>query len=153
MRAEIATKQAMHALVRLHAELGGKIDSNKREAERLANSMKHLEAVIAMLSPGFDIRRIAVKRRNRKNRWFKRGTMFRAVLGVLKGAKGPLTVREITTRLLADRGEADPDPKTIRQLEGGIRATLLSKRGRTVARVGQGMPARWVISLPQEQHQ
>jgi hypothetical protein len=72
---------------------------------------------IRMLAPTFDIRRIAVKRRNRKNRWFKRGTMFRAVLGVLKIAKGPLTVREIAVRLLADKGEADPNPKTIRELE------------------------------------
>ena|SRR5947207_6917673 len=144
-RAQIASKQALHTLVQLHAELGGKIDANKGEAERLAASMKHLEAVIRMLAPGFDIRRIAVKRRNRTNRWFRRGTMFRAVLGVLKGAKGPITVREIAVQLLADKGEADPTPKTIRQLEGGVRGTLLRKRGRTVTRVGQGMPARWTL--------
>jgi hypothetical protein len=144
-RAQIATKQAMHTLLQLHAELGGKIDYNKREAERLAASMKHVEAVIRMLAPGFDTRRIAVRRRNRKNRWFKRGTMFRAVLEVLKGGSRPMTVREIAVQLLAAKGEADPDPKTSRQLEGGVRATLLSKRGRTVARVGQGMPARWAL--------
>src|SRR2546423_9934389 len=131
MRAQIATKQAVYTLVQLHAELGGRIDSNKREAERLAASMKHLEAVIRMISPDYDIRRIAVKRRNRKNRWFKRGTMFRAVLEAMKGGDGPMTVREIAFQLLASKGEADPDPKTVRQLEGGVRATLLRKRGRT----------------------
>jgi hypothetical protein len=67
---------------------------------------------------------------------------FRAVLGVLKSAKGPLTVRQITIQLLAERGEPDPDHNMIRELEGGVRATLLSKRGRTVVRVGQGIPAR-----------
>ena len=51
--------------------------------------MKHLEAVIRMLAPTYDIRRIAVKRRNRRNRWFKRGTMLRAVSDVLNiGQKG-----------------------------------------------------------------
>ena len=113
--------------------------------------MKHLEAVIRMLAPDFDTRRIAVRTRNRTNRWFKRGTMFRAVLGVLKSASGPLTVREMAVRLLAEKGEPDPDPKVIRQLEGGVRAALLGKRERTVVRVGQGMPARWaLITAPQE---
>jgi hypothetical protein len=133
---------AVAFLVNLHADLGGKIKANRQEGERLAADMKHVEAVIRMFDPAYDVRRITLRRRNRSNRWYKRGTMFRAVL---KAAEGPLTVREIAKRMLAQLGQAEPDLKTIRDLEGGIRSSLKLKEGRTVKNVGQGMPARWQI--------
>ena len=49
MRAKIATTQATHTLLQLHAELGGKIIDNKKEATRLAGSMRHVEAVLKLL--------------------------------------------------------------------------------------------------------
>jgi hypothetical protein len=136
---------AVNFLVHLHADLGGRIKANRQEGERLAADMKHVEAVIRMFDPEYNVRAISVRRRNRSNRWFKRGTMFRAVMDVLKAAEGPLTVREIVLRVLAGKGEASPDLKTIRDLEGGIRSTLARKAGKTVQNVGQGMPARWKI--------
>jgi hypothetical protein len=36
--------------------------------------MRHVEAVIRMFDPTYDVRRIAVKRRQKKNPWFKRAT-------------------------------------------------------------------------------
>jgi hypothetical protein len=47
-RAEIATTQAKFALEKLHAELGGQILDNKREAKRLAQCMKHVEAFLSL---------------------------------------------------------------------------------------------------------
>jgi hypothetical protein len=47
---------------RLHSKLGGQIQENKEEAQRLAGQMLHVEAVIKMLDPTFNLRRIAVKR-------------------------------------------------------------------------------------------
>jgi hypothetical protein len=110
---------AVAFLVNLHADLGSRIKANRKEGERLADEMKHVEAVIRMFDPAYDVRRISLRRRNRSNRWYKRGTMFRAVLDTLKAAEGPLTVREIAKRMLAQLGEIDPDLKTIRDLEGG----------------------------------
>src|SRR5438105_12633258 len=63
-------RPAMQTLERLHAELGGQILENKTEALQLADSMRHVEAVIKMLDPTFNLRRIAVKRRQ-PNPWFK----------------------------------------------------------------------------------
>src|ERR1700758_278563 len=99
---------AVAFLVNLHADLGGKIKANRQEGERLAADMKHVEAVIRMFDPAYDVRRITQRRRNRLNRWYKRGTMFRAVLDVLKAAEGPLTVREIAKRMLAQLGRSSP---------------------------------------------
>jgi hypothetical protein len=134
---------AVSYLVRLHADLGGQILDNRREGKRLAESMKHVEAVIRLFDPAYDTRRIAVRRRNKVNPWFKRGTMFRAVLDVLKAAEGPLTVREMAVRVLIGQGATEPDSKVIRDLEGGIRACLSNKEGKSVERLGEGMPAHW----------
>jgi len=65
------------ALVHLHSELGSRILANRKEAKSLATDMKHVEAVIRMFDPEYDVRRIAVRRRNRTNGLFKRCTLFR----------------------------------------------------------------------------
>jgi hypothetical protein len=69
---------AVAQLVNLHADLGGKLLACEAQASRLASDMRHVEAVIRMFDPAYDVRRIAVKRRQKKNPWFKRGHMFRA---------------------------------------------------------------------------
>ena len=74
-------KPALSALIKLHADLGGKIKANKVEADKLRADMIHVEAVLRMLEPAFDTRTIAVRRRYNPNPLFKRGTIFRAVLG------------------------------------------------------------------------
>ena len=55
-------RPAIQTLERLHAELGGKILENKQEHEN-AGQMRHVEAVIRMLDPGYSLRAISVKRR------------------------------------------------------------------------------------------
>lgn len=45
---------AVAYLVRLHADLGGRILGNRKEAKRLAESMKHVEAVIRLFDPAYD---------------------------------------------------------------------------------------------------
>src|SRR5581483_127847 len=92
---------AVAYLVRLHADLGGKIWENKKEAERLAESMKHVEAVIKLFDPGYNVRRISIRRRYKGNEWFKRGTLFRHAIEILKAANASLTARQITEGMLA----------------------------------------------------
>jgi hypothetical protein len=81
-RAFEADNIAVAQLVHLHADLGGKLLACQAQASRVASDMRHVEAVIRMFDPSFDVRRIAVKRRNRNNPWFTRRTLFRAVLDV-----------------------------------------------------------------------
>lgn len=116
--AKILTTQASHTLEQLHAELGGKILDNKAEAKRLAAAMVHVEAVLKMLQPGYDVRPIAVRRR-KPNPWFKRGAVWRAVLDMLRVAEGPLTTRQITARMLATKGVTNASDKAARDLAVG----------------------------------
>lgn len=56
-----------------------------------------------MLSPEVNLRLIAPKRRNIGNPWFKRGTLYRAVMDVLRRAERPMMARQITDALLAGK--------------------------------------------------
>jgi hypothetical protein len=116
---------AIHALVSLHAQLGGKIKDNKAEAERLANDMKAVEAVIRMFNPDYDTRRIAVRRRQKSNPWFKRGTVYRFALDALREAGQPLTTADVVDRMLTAKGVAGEATKAqVKQLRGAVQQVL-----------------------------
>jgi hypothetical protein len=70
------------ALRRLHAEIGGKIIDNRKNAKRLYEDKRHVAAVIRMFSPDYDVKAIAARRRYKVNAWFKRGTLFRSALDI-----------------------------------------------------------------------
>jgi len=139
-RAEIATKQAVYTLGLLHAELAGKLLANKREAIRLRTAMMQVEAVMKMLNPAVNIRLIAPKRRNTGNPWFKRGTLLRSTIDVLRRAQAPMTVREITDALLAGKTPEATRKQAI-NVQAAILVALRKRNGATV--IGVGAPARW----------
>jgi hypothetical protein len=135
-RAEIASKQAVYTLGLLHAELAGKLLANKREAIRLRTAMMQVEAVVKMLQPDFNVCGIAAKRRNKSNPWFKRGTLFRSAVDLLRRAAVPMTAREIADTPVADKApEATRKPWTYRRLSlprcgGGMARSLLAREAR-----------------------
>ena len=136
---------ALHALIDLHKTIGGEILRNKEQAKELAEKMKHIEAVLQMLDPGFNLRPIAVRRR-RPNPWFKRGTVFRSALDVLRTAQEPLTVSEIADRMLQAKGVEERPVEAIRHLWGAIQSSLRNhKGGRVVAHEGRS-PVRWSLT-------
>jgi len=133
-------------LVRLHADIGGQILENWKEAKRLADAMIHVEAVVRLFNPDYSVRAISARRRQRTNPWFKRGTLFREALDALRKAAAPMTVREITDAVLTVKGITDADRRQRLGIEAGIRSTLEGHSGKTVERVGEGVPARWSIT-------
>jgi hypothetical protein len=150
MKSAIATKPAVYALERLHAELGGKIKDNKREGARLAESMKHVEAVIRLLAPDFDTRRIAARRKNRANPYFKRGTVFRAVLGVLRDAPSPMSAGNIVAALFRLRGIEKPAVAAQRTMFGAVHSSLRNHDGKSVETVGKSRPSVWRLKVGAE---
>lgn len=136
---------AVAYLVRLHADIGGKILENKKEAARLAASMLAVEHVIKIFNPDFNVAGIAVRRRQRTNPWFKRGTLFREALDVLRTATAPMTVREIVEAVLKAK-DIIPDKRQWLGIEAGIRAALEDHAGKTVRRIGEDSPKRWTVA-------
>jgi hypothetical protein len=137
---------AVPYLIRLHADIGGQIQANKQEAERLAEAAKHVEAVIRLYDPEFNARSISARRRVTGNPWFKRGKMFRHALDVLRSAPVPMTVRELTDAVMAARRITNASADQRRKLEAAMRSCLETNAGKTVQRVGEGVPKRWKIS-------
>jgi hypothetical protein len=135
-------RPAIQTLEQLHAELGGKILENKQEHENLAGQMRHVEAVIKMLDPSYSLRAISVKRRQ-PNPWFKRGTVYRRAVDVLRTAEQPLTAREIAERVLATANIAKPNKAALSDLIGTVLASLRNHKGKGVQRANEGTPARW----------
>jgi hypothetical protein len=138
---------AVAYLVRLHADIGGRIQENKRQAAQLAADMKAVEAVIQMFDPEYSVRAISARRRVTGNPWFKRGTLFRAALDALRGAQGPLTVREVAEAILAAKGVREATTKQRAGIEAGVRCSLENHAGKTVERVGEGVPRRWRLKI------
>jgi hypothetical protein len=134
---------AVAFLVRLHADLGGRIKANRAEAKRLAEDMKHVEAVLKMFDPAFNARAISARRRVTGNPWFKRGTLFRAALEALRDAEKPVTVRELADAMLAAKRITGATAKQHDLLQAAIRSSLENHNGKTVERVGEGSPMRW----------
>src|SRR5258708_37906746 len=87
-------RPAINTLERLHMELGGQILENRQRYDELSHQMRHVEAVIKMLDPTYNLARITVKRRQ-PNKWFKCGTLYRRAVDVLRTATGPMTTAEI----------------------------------------------------------
>ena len=137
-------KPALYALIKLHAELGGRIKQNRTEAEALRRDMVHVEAVLKMLEPGFSVRQIAARRKNNPNPLFKRGTIFRAVLDVLRGATEPMTVEEMGAELFRSKGVLEPAQVDRDRMYGAVNASLENHLGKSVVR-DDGRPRRWRI--------
>jgi hypothetical protein len=62
-RAEILSKQALHTLTQLHAELAGKIETNRKSGDKLRSQIVQVEAVMKMLDADFNAQAISAKQR------------------------------------------------------------------------------------------
>jgi hypothetical protein len=142
-RAEILSKQALFTLTQLHAELGGKMQENKRAAIKLRTAMMQVEAVMQMLQPGFSVAAIAAKRRVKSNPWFKRGTLFRSAVDVMRRAGVPMTARQIADALVAEKAPQATRKQAI-DMQAAILAALRKRDGGMVA--AEGAPARWKLA-------
>lgn len=135
----------MQTLERLHSELGGQILENRHQHQKLADDMRHVEAVLKMLDPAYCLRSIAVKRR-KTNQWFKRGTLYRRALDVLRTAEHSMTATEIADAVLAAADIQVGDRKSVSILGQSIQASLQNHRGKGVEQVNDGIPARWKLT-------
>lgn len=141
--AEIASKQALFALQQLHAELSGKLQQVDEQRTKIEDDMKTVERTIKLLDPKYSLRAISIRRR-KPNKWFKRGTIFRAVLDVLRTAEKPLSADEISIRLLQSKGIPEPAREQRLEIEGAVTASLVKNRGKIVQAVGDN-PRLWSV--------
>ncbi|MER9890028.1 hypothetical protein NKJ48_31075 [Mesorhizobium sp. M0114] len=136
-------KPALYALIRLHSEIGGKIRHNAKQATKLIEDMKHVEAVLHLLEPGFNAPAISVKRRNNPNPLFKRGYIIRAAIDVLRTATEPMSAEEIALVLLRSKGVEAPTRAETHLMYGAVSASLRINKDVTLH---DGRPRRWTLA-------
>lgn len=139
------TRPAINTLERLHMELGGQILENRQRYDELSHQMRHVEAVIKLLDPTYNLAGIAVKRRQ-PNKWFKRGTLYRRALDVLRTATEPMTTTELANAVLAAHGVQDASKDDVLNIALGIQHSLANHNGKGVERVGDGKPYKWRLA-------
>jgi hypothetical protein len=139
------TRPAINTLERLHMELGGQILENRQRYDELSHQMRHVEAVIKMLDPAYNLARITVKRR-KPNKWFKRGTLYRRAVDVLRKATEPMTAMELAGAILTAEGIADASKEDVQGVSLGIQHSLKNHEGKGVQRTNEGSPARWKLA-------
>lgn len=138
------TRPAINTLERLHMELGGQILENRQKHEELSGQMRHVEAVIKMLDPAYNLARITVKRRQ-ANKWFKRGTIYRRAVDTLRTATAPMTAPEIGTAILKAEG-IEASKADARTMALAIQHSLKNHEGKGVQIIGEARPAKWSIA-------
>jgi hypothetical protein len=139
--AQIATKRAKYTLDQPHAELAGKLLDNKVQAERLILAMKHVEAVLKLLDPEYNLRPIAIRRR-KPNPYFQARDHFPVCLGCPQGGRQAAYGADA---MLAAKGITDATPKAVRTCSELVQTALRAHEGRSVTEDMSTDPARWSI--------
>ncbi len=113
-------RPAMQTLEPLHPELGGQILENRAAGDALRLQIQQVEAVLKMLDPTYSVRGISVKRR-KTTPWFKRGTLYRRAVDVLRNAQQAMTATEIANAVLAAAQIEADDRRPFRSLGRAFR--------------------------------
>src|SRR5918997_2796126 len=100
----MADEIAVAALVRKRAELAGRIDHARRELDAMLASLAALDTTLRLFDPTIRVESIRPKAHRPGNGQPSPGIATRDVLAALRDAAGPLTAREIASRLLTQAG-------------------------------------------------
>jgi len=98
------TDYALEALKRKRAEMTGEIALCHARLAKLSDDLEHIDATIRLFAPDFVQESVLPKVFTPPKSWSKRGEMSRAVLSILRVAKGPVSTREIAAQIVAQRG-------------------------------------------------
>ena len=140
------TDYALEALKRKRAEITGEIARCHASLSKLSDDLEHIDATIRLFAPDFVAESILPKVFTPPKSWSKRGEMSRAVLSILRVAKGPQTAREIAAQIVAQRG-LENDPGILNVMARRVGHVLREKREKGLVRALEetGLWLQWEI--------
>ena len=100
----MAESLIVSGLVTKRSELAGEVEHHRRELQRLADELGHVDATIRLFDPSYDLGTIRVSKRGHRHLWFGQGECQRLVLEVLREAVEPLSSNALTHALLVRKG-------------------------------------------------
>lgn len=132
----------LYPLIRMYAVKLGQLRYDPF-ANQLRDDLVHLEAVIRMFDPAWD-GKVKPIRPKAAIRWGKRGLATRTAMDVLRQSAEPLTVREITERVLERLGMPNAGMAVYHSASCTVRDTL-KRRSAFVRCLGGQRPRRWEL--------
>ena len=96
----MAESLVVSGLVAKRSELAGEVEHYRRELQRLADELGHVDATIRLFDPSYDLGTIRVRKRGPRNQWFAQGECQRLILEILREAVEPLSGHTLTHALL-----------------------------------------------------
>jgi hypothetical protein len=133
-------------LVKRRAELAGEAEAIRARLAAIAADLGHLDAVIRMFDPEFDLAAIRPKRA-RPDGAAGRGEMSRAVLDVLRSAAEPMTTAAVTAAVMAAKGMDTGDRRAALRMSDSV-GLALRRQERNGAVKGTREPGglvRWEV--------
>jgi len=103
----MAESQVLSGLVAKRGELAGEVDHRRRELQRLAALLGHVDATIRLFDASYAPDSRAAGQRGRRQQWFGPGECQRLVLEVLRDAPEPLSGRTLAQAVMARKGIED----------------------------------------------
>ncbi len=141
-----ATSPVLSGLIRKRAEMTGEADALRARLAAIAANLGHVDAVIGLFDPDFDLASIRPKRPRAPDAT-KPGEMSRFVLDALREAGEPVPTPVMAARLMAERGMDDQDRKLMRAVTKRVGMTLRhqERRGTVQSEPGPGRVMLWRI--------
>ena len=139
-----AISPVLSGLIRKRPEMAGEADALRVQLAAVAAKLGHVDAVIGLFDPSFDLASIRPKRPRAPDAT-KPGEMSRFVLDALREASEPIGTPELTTMLMQARGMDVNDPAAYRGIGKRLCMALRrqKRRGTVRSEPGPGR-VRWL---------
>ncbi len=126
--------QVLGGLVAKRGELAGQVEQFRREEQRLAQELTHLDATIRLFDLDYDVGEVQPKGPRHRQQWFVSGECRRLVLEALRDALEPLSARAVM-QLVAARKAVPEDPEVRAGVQKTVQAVLRRLAAKGAARV------------------
>ena len=138
-------EHVISGLIRKHAEIEGEIMALNKKLRSLSEQKASIALSLKTFDPNYKHRLLPSIRPKSKSRIFPHGTFARGILEVMRDASCPLTVREITNRLLAKYGIELSDTADVNFVLEKVRKDLHRRKGRLFASESDGAATLWAL--------
>jgi hypothetical protein len=142
----MAETHVISALVDKRARVDGMIKNRRFQIMRLELELAHLDAVIKMFNPSYDLEAILPKRSFAKNpAGVPKGSGGRYALTVLRESGEALTAVEIAQRVLTKLKKAHTD-EAVGMLAASVHSTLSRRRDGAAVFDASVYPGKWRLA-------
>jgi len=146
----IEDKHMAASLIEKRQQIAREIKDLQIQIKDKRDGLIHIDATITILNPNAIFDSDTPNQRLRRNLGhFERGEIRKRCLSALREANGqPVTIRDITTRAMADK-KISPDDRAIRKLFGkqfDAAMKSLAKSGGVVEQIGRYRDVKWKLA-------